>query len=221
MRYRVNAGLHQQVEMVPDPSDPTGKRKIREEHTYNAGQVFETDMDMLAFNGAGMTPKFVRLDEEPGRLHSTPRLDPDNPPPGWAYVGGDRIPYGEVSAPPGPQQAPPEDRRPISKLPPESVVATIPEALRGPAQGQPHETTQNMPLTIPPVPPTQERGDPRSGPPPQGKQSAVPPRNSRDYVAHLDRMSEQELREHAAEEEIDLKGAKTKADIVKVLKAQR
>jgi hypothetical protein len=53
-----------------------------------------------------------------------------------------------------------------------------------------------------------------------------PPRNvaipgSDDYVRQLEKMSEAELVAHAAEEEVDLKGATKKAEIIKVLRGHK
>ncbi len=45
-----------------------------------------------------------------------------------------------------------------------------------------------------------------------------PPRNMNEFLAALDKMSEKDLRALAAEEEIDLKGAKTKDDILKAIR---
>lgn len=45
-----------------------------------------------------------------------------------------------------------------------------------------------------------------------------PPRNQQEFVTALEKMNEKDLRSLAAEEEIDLKGAKTKDDIVKAIK---
>jgi hypothetical protein len=45
------------------------------------------------------------------------------------------------------------------------------------------------------------------------------PRNQQEFVAALEKMNEKDLRALAAEEEIDLKGAKTKDDIVKAIRS--
>lgn len=60
---------------------------------------------------------------------------------------------------------------------------------------------------------------PEPPPPPEAKTIQPPPRNQQEYHAALDKMTEKDLRALAAEEEIDLKGAKTKEDIVKAIKA--
>jgi hypothetical protein len=52
--YRVNVG-----KFVGHDSD--GK-----EQTFNEGQTFDTDHDMLKYNGDGMTPKFVLVSGQPG-----------------------------------------------------------------------------------------------------------------------------------------------------------
>lgn len=48
-----------------------------------------------------------------------------------------------------------------------------------------------------------------------------PPKTEKEYHAGLERLSVKDLQEHAAEEEIDLKGANRKEEIIKAIKASK
>jgi hypothetical protein len=60
--YRVLVGRHAQT-------DEDGVERV-----YSAGEKFETDIDMLTFNGAGMGPKFERADavHDDSLMHQKP-----------------------------------------------------------------------------------------------------------------------------------------------------
>lgn len=143
--FKLLIGTHIQGDLSVRPD----ARGAYPERVYRAGEVFESDVDLRALNGNGMSPKFERVDME-------------------------GPPVGSVSPPKPPAPAPAEPTKA-----PEATKAF--EATKAPEA-------------------------------PAGKRDL-----DRDYGS-LDKMSLNELREVAESEEIDLKGASKKEDIVKILR---
>lgn len=85
----------------------------------------------------------------------------------------------------------------------EPVVLTGGKSPAAPAQPNPPKPTPASPST----------------PPKPAPSTPTPPKNTVDHGATLESMDVRELKAFAEAEEIDLKGASTKADMLRVLKA--
>ena len=81
-----------------------------------------------------------------------------------------------------------------------------------PANAQAQRQTEGQQGTQPNQPPTGQ-------PPANAAQAQTAPKtNLAEYQAQLERMNIKELQEHAREEEVDLKGATKKEDMIRILR---
>lgn len=180
-QYRLTAGMH-----------------VDKNGTYNAGDVVESDVDLVEKFGA---TKFKLIGGGEGGLKSgTGNPTPGDPTPENVIHNPSLGASGQVqtgfqstsgSSPSGIQ----------SGGAPEEVVR---ETL-----GQENKGQANVPAAQQPA----QQFPTLKGQP--------PPKSEREYHAALERLSVRDLQEHAAEEEIDLKGATRKEEIIKAIKAAK
>lgn len=190
-RYRVIAGLH--VELGPH-----GENMV-----IPAGQTFETDLDWLARR---FPEKFESLG---GSQNPNNPLDPNDP--------NRRQPNGIV-----PRQGESEEQ--FAKRCKEFWDTHNMKG--GSLNDGTVESQQQMQKQVAANPPPRQ-GEPSSNDPLAVAASSPPPSHplppssaqSGAFAGQLEKMSVKELQAHAEAEEIDLKGANKKEDIIRILRA--
>lgn len=195
--FKLLVGTHIQEDLSAKPD----ARGVHPERVYHAGDVFESNTDLRALNGIGMTPKFERVDVDnaPQNL----RRAAEEPKPSRGEWPGSSVPQ--------PSQY--EANAPLTGDPKT-------HALGEPPTGRaPIGSGEQVAGASAPQRPAYSGGTP-------GRTEGVEPPKAvsakrdldKDY-GPLDKMSVNELREVAESEEIDLKGASKKEDIIKALRS--
>lgn len=209
-KYKLVAGQHIQ-------NDPDGKP-----HTYNPGDIVESDTDLINKLGA---ERFILVSGEEGD-----RFPSQNAAPQGQVSEGFQVTSGreKEAGPAAPIRA--ETARDAARL-----AAGQPEAER-----EARDRTQGIAQEIEKKEGNQPTGEgqqatsqqathqpthqPGQRQPTQGSSSQEKgrsPTEQKEYHAQLDRMTIQQLKAHAEEEEIDLKGAKTRDEMLKALKSAK
>jgi hypothetical protein len=193
-KFRLLAGLH-----------------IDDNGTHSAGQIVESDVDLVEKHGA---QKFERVGggDEGGLKSGTGNPTAGDPTPDNVLHSTATFPHGQVST--GFQQT--------SGVNPTTGVNSGPleegkarETLGQEGKGQ---------AELPQGQKTQSQGTAASTATPgqfPSVQGQTPTRNEREYHGQLERLSVRELQAHAEEQEIDLKGASRKEDILKAIKSSK
>jgi hypothetical protein len=230
-RYRLVAGQHIQADPDWEPdeyavkqAEATGIAPRAPSRTYNAGDVVESESDLVAKFGAN---KFQylggkgRKDDLGPEGHTMyqqgakgPRL-PGDPAEELEETSTSHAPHGQVST--GKQSATSTAQSTTSGPMGPTDEEGNPVDSKDKVQGQ-HTVKAGGPATI------QHEGQASAShqggqqQPSQSKQVARAP-SKEQYHQQLDKMSVSELRKHADEEEIDLKGARTREEMLKAIKA--
>jgi hypothetical protein len=215
--FRLLNGQHHTTEVV-------GKTKndapITEEKSYRPGDLIDTEEDLLRYNGAiGMSPKFEKVGEsKPKPRFQSPSRDPN-------FQAQERAPSTSSTSPRaaagiegdtgGVEQPAPSPTTTSSNMPPaevsnedfdEDVQEPTTEQLQGGAgggqQGQPQQPKQDQP--------------PKQDSPPQPRQKTLD-----EEYGPLEKLTVSQLQDIADEEEIELKGASKKDDIIRNLRAAK
>jgi hypothetical protein len=218
--YRLLNGQHHTTEVV-------GKTKndapITEEKSYRPGDLIDTEEDLLRYNGAlGMSPKFEKVGEsKPKPRFQSPSRDPN-------FQAQERAPSTSSTSPRaaagiegdtgGVEQPAPSPTTTSSNMPPaevsdedfdEEVQEPTTEQLQGDGgqQSDPNAAYQT----------------PKQGQPP--KESSTPPQPRQktldEEYGPLEKLTVSQLQDIADEEEIELKGASKKDDIIRNLRAAK
>jgi hypothetical protein len=186
--------------------------------TYTAGQVVESDVDLVEKHGA---QKFERVGGESGGFKSgTGNPTAGDPTPDNVLHSAATFPHGQVST--GFQQTSgvnPATGVNSGPLNEERARETLGEEDKGQAELPQGQKTQSQTPTAPAQAPTQQAGKQAI----QGEQFPAvqgqsPAKSEREYHGQLERLSVRELQSHAEEQEIDLKGASRKDEILKAIK---
>lgn len=201
-KYRLLAGQHVQADKSKPLHGPDGKPTGRfERRTFKAGDVVESDTDLVAKCGPQHFG-YVDAEGKDARIADLER----------------QLAEAKAAARAGRQ---PGDPTPDNQ-------ATGPAVFPGGQVSTGFQGTSGPKGSGPLHPDDFERGGANSPPPDAGKaepKKAAPPRAAAKPAGpsddDLEGMSVDELHAHAAAEEVELHGARTKADIVKAIKKGR
>lgn len=159
------------------------------ERMYRQGDVFESDLELANLNGdITMSPKFERLEEVKVTL-------------------GERMPDSRGTV---------DERMQEVKRRGDEKSEVQKAAEKGFYSGDtPYVDPTHTAVGVPPTHSLEkEHKDSVS----QGVKGHTPAKNLQEYSALLDKMNVEDLRAHAAEEEVDLKNATSKDQIIRVLR---
>jgi hypothetical protein len=208
--YRLLNGQHHTTEVVGQTKNGA---PITEEKSYIPGDLIDTQEDLLRYNGAiGMSPKFEKVGEsKPKPRFQSPSRDPN-------VQVQERAPSTSSTSPRaaagiegdtgGVEQPAPSPTTTSSNMPPaevsnedfdEEVQEPTMEQLQGGGGGQQGQPQQ-----------------PKQDQPPQPRQKTLD-----EEYGPLEKLTVSQLQDIADEEEIELKGASKKDDIIRNLRAAK
>jgi hypothetical protein len=245
MRFRLLEGQHVQADkskpILGSDGKPTGRFERR---TFKKNDVVESDIDLEArfgsskfqtLEGASQAAddRIAQLEAELAKL-KTEQAQKTAERSGGFRVPGDpsqEILLGSPSVAPGGQVS-----TGFQGPPPEEAQARTATAKQAQPRGQAPEGQQQQTVTGWGRPPGSGAQSPEEAEesakqqqartaaqasakqPQQPQQQPSKSPSEAEYHASLDRMSVQELKSHAADEEIDLRGATRKEDMIRIIK---
>jgi hypothetical protein len=228
MHFKLLVGQHIQGDLEAEP----GKDGKYPERVYHAGEIFESESDLTRLNGPGMTPKFERVDDPRFQDENQRRRFLRSTPPESQQEGDDkekgRKPTNwptTVKPPAQPEYATEEGQQGLQENvggvedPTPAPAASVSSRPQQPQPQQPPQ--QQRPQQGHPPQPTPKSQQPQAQPQPKGEPKGEPKRDLEKEYGPLDKMTVQDLKELAEEEEIDLKGASRKEEMIKAIKAHQ
>ncbi len=239
MRFRLLAGMH----VGPDYSQPANELGKRPSKVYKAGDVVLSESDLEQKLGQG---KFQALDRrgDDGRAADGDPPVPQGQQPGYSFPAGQVLQGHQVTSgvrdnPEGITQVTGSEDRvaphlhaermkaagrevdPATQLSETVRLARLPGRPAGESKSKESagdEARENKgPPTASVTPPGRppEQKAQQTYPPLKGQKAAS---SKQEYLNQLDRLSVEELKGHADEQEVDLGNAKTKQDILKAFR---
>lgn len=224
--FRVATGIHIQADHEWEPSEQEKKRSEDSgvpikapSRTYRAGEVFESDVDMVAKHG----PKFALVSQDSRKGRKGAKASPDVHPSAVMKPapGGGVFPAGQVSE--GFQQTTSgPDGKPVTGLASDEVLEEIAEQGRITADDKQKKTeakasergqgtTERQPMKF----------GPKTGPvktPPKANTKTEETDSEEDEGDDLDSMTVSDLRDYAHKKGIELKGVIRKDEIVEAIR---